>query len=62
MDRYKPPEDPDIECYCTACGGEIYKGDGYWDYEGDPIHDNDYCQIQYFHKRLNPIERRENYL
>ena len=35
-----------IEC-CMSCGGEIYRGEGYLDFDGDPIHTESDCIRQY---------------
>ena len=32
----EPPEDI-IACFCHVCGGEIYEGCEYWEYEGKPL-------------------------
>ncbi|PFK54931.1 hypothetical protein COJ09_23295 [Bacillus thuringiensis] len=29
--------------YCQGCGGEIFYGEGYLDFSGDPIHTESQC-------------------
>ncbi|EEM07489.1 hypothetical protein bmyco0003_58840 [Bacillus pseudomycoides] len=33
--------------YCKGCSGEIYFGEGYLDFDGDPIHTESECIKQY---------------
>lgn len=37
----------DFMDYCAGCNGEIYYGEGYLDFDGDPIHTESECISQY---------------
>lgn len=44
----------DYEDYCCGCDEEIYYGESYWIFRGNPIHAESSCIIEY-------IEREAKY-
>ena len=52
--KLEPSEDK-IFCYCAHCGGEVYEGEGIYNFDSDLIHE--YCLGDYFEGFKSTAER-----
>jgi len=50
------PQDAEVMAYCEGCGGEIYPGEDVYCVNGDIIHAEWECLVQYIDPEVKTIE------
>jgi len=60
LDRFSQglpdPQDAEVMTYCEGCGGEIYPGEDVYCVNGDIIHAEWECLVQYIDPEVKTIE------
>jgi hypothetical protein len=50
------PQEAEVKAYCEGCGGEIYEGEDVYVVEGEILHAERECLVQYIDPEIKTIE------